>query len=67
MMAEERLNIDREKNKMHLPNGVTIRNGNFAVGRELTTIFTKSTMPYDPTSNDYEQKWILSIKDNGKK
>jgi hypothetical protein len=36
------------------------------VGRMMTSIYTKSTLPYDPNNADYETKWILSIKDDGK-
>ena len=36
------------------------------VGRMMTSIYTKSTLPYDPNSGDYESKWILSVKDDAK-
>jgi DNA mismatch repair ATPase MutS len=66
MMAEERLNIDREKSKIRGPNGAVYRRESYAVGRTLSSIYTKSTIPYDPNSGDYESKWILSLKDDGK-
>ena len=43
-----------------------IKRETYCVGRELSNIYTKSTIPYDPNSGDYESKWILSIKDDGK-
>jgi hypothetical protein len=38
----------------------------YAVNRVMTAMYTKSTLPYDPNSGDYESRWILSLKDNGK-
>ena len=32
----------------------------------MSSIYTKSTLPYDPNSGDYESKWILSVKDDGR-
>jgi DNA mismatch repair ATPase MutS len=39
---------------------------NYAVGRMLSNIYTKASIPYDPNSGDYESKWILSVRDDGK-
>ena len=64
-MAEERLNINRSKNNIYTGNGL-IKKENYAVGRMLSNIYTKSSIPYDPNSGDYESKWILSVKDDGK-
>ena len=65
LMAEERLSIDRQKSKIHV-GGVVIKKESYAVNREITGIYTKSSIPYDPNSGDYESKWILSVKDDGK-
>lgn len=31
------------------------------VKREITGIFTRGIVPYDPNSTDYDARWILSI------
>jgi hypothetical protein len=31
------------------------------VKREITGIFTRGIIPYDPNSTDYDARWILSI------
>jgi DNA mismatch repair ATPase MutS len=66
MMAEERLKIDRDKNSLRLANGAVVKRVTATVQRQMTSIFTKSTIPYDPNSGDYESKWILSLVDDGK-
>jgi len=66
MMAEERLKIDRAKNSYRVSSGAVIKKESYAVHRQMTSVFTKSTIPYDPNGGDYESKWILSICDDGK-
>ena len=64
-MAEERLNINWSKNNIYTGTQL-VKKENYAVGRMLSNIYTKSSIPYDPNSGDYESKWILSVKDDGK-
>ena len=61
-MAEERLGIKKIKQA----NGQMFATKAYAVNRVMTAMYTKSTLPYDPNSGDYESKWILSLRDNGK-
>lgn len=68
-MAEERLALakgEKPTNRFQPRQKWDMVNKPSVVGRMMTSIYTKSTLPYDPNNADYETKWILSIKDDGK-
>ncbi|CDW71809.1 domain iii family protein [Stylonychia lemnae] len=60
--AEDKREVDERIKAQHLIlNARAPRTPDMLVKRQISGIFTKGILPYDPGQQDYEAKWILSL------